>query len=72
MHIHHLYISTNYLIHQRQSYTRDVVGDDTTAEAKVGSISALDKLIFSLELDYRHDGAENLLACNGHIVLIAA
>jgi hypothetical protein len=39
------------------------------AEAEFGVVGALDDLVDGLELDDRHDGAEDLLAGDGHVLV---
>ena len=48
-----------------------VFGEDARRQAKFGRIGACDHFVFTVEIEHRHDGAENLFADDGHIVAAA-
>jgi hypothetical protein len=43
-------------------------GEDAGGEAELRSVGAGDHLVLVLEIEHRHDGAEDLLARDGHVV----
>src|SRR5882724_11085499 len=47
---------------------RQIVGENTGGQPKLGGIGARDDTLFVLELEHRHDRSEYLLAHDRHVV----